>query len=365
MERIHAMSTPQSPRPTARSSSTALLSISLLLLALAAAPAHAARIPSRNRFQQFFPFYADYFQSLLPACSARLESYYEDLERTDPACYYTSPCACAMDCLLDATSESTKVNMQSATIVLGLIPTLFAALAPSIAEMAVLSTWAPALAGVVALGVPTVRLSTTGVDIPGVLLPRAASSSRVLQHLQTWLAGGKRRRLVLGVLLRVAAVAAVANTVETSVRVDLRTASSWRCNQLFMPLIWSELGIVTFGIGMLAIRLRTPGKAALGTTQSTTNVAPKLSLQKKPPLWQKITQQEECTASELLWTLAVVAASVQAFFGTLVMASLIFISLQDAMYVALRYAASCVVCRLVVAVELAGMRIEMKNRSGK
>jgi hypothetical protein len=283
-----------------------------------------------------------------------------------------------MDCLLDATSESTKVNMQSATIVLGLIPTLFAALAPSIAEMAVLSTWAPALAGVVALGVPTVRLSTTGVDVPGVLLTRAASSSRVLQHLQTWLAGGKRRRLVLGVVLRVMAVAAVANCVETSVRVDLRTASSWRCNQLFMPLIWSELGIVTFGIGMLAIRLRRPaGKAALGTTPapSTTTVnaappappttlpAPKLSLQKKPPLWQRISQQEDCTASELLWTLAVVAASVQAFFGTLVMASLIFISLQDAMYVALRYAASCVVCRLVVAVELAGMRIDLKNRS--
>jgi hypothetical protein len=342
------------------------------LLTLFIHPTNAAGSQLRLRFQRWFPFYARYFQSVLPECSDILTTYYDNVT-DDPAC--PSPCACALDCILGATHESVKANMQSASVVLGLMPTLIAVLAPSIAEIAVLSTWSPPLALLIALGTPAVRISPAAA-VSGVI---NETSSLVMQHLQTWLARGRRRRLVLRVFLGAAAVATVANAVETSVRVDLRTASGWRCNQLFMPLVWSELSIVAFGMGMIAIRLRRPDssfslvKPAPPPTLPSAAGRPRASRAPRPPvpnaptkspLWQRITQQEESSSSEVLWTLAVVAAYVQIFFGTLVMASLIFISLQDAMFVALRYAAGCVVCRLVVAVELATMRVELARRVG-
>lgn len=60
------------------------------------------------------------------------------------------------ECMLDAIASDIAANFNSATVVLGLMPTLLVTIGPSIVEMAGLSSYRPLLGFLIALGEPAI-----------------------------------------------------------------------------------------------------------------------------------------------------------------------------------------------------------------
>ncbi|EUC27603.1 hypothetical protein COCCADRAFT_30949 [Bipolaris zeicola 26-R-13] len=104
-------------------------------------------------------------------------------------------------------------NFISATVVLGLMPTLLSTIAPSIAEMALLSAHRPALSFLIALGAPSIW------------------PTKLIEYNDP-----TRYVLVAG---------AVFNIVWTSLELGRNSILSWGCTTTFGPLLWTSLaGVV-------------------------------------------------------------------------------------------------------------------------
>ncbi|GIZ43402.1 hypothetical protein CKM354_000663000 [Cercospora kikuchii] len=320
---------------------------------------------ARLKFEKWFPYYSEEFQSILQNCTQELEAY-----RVNNRTFCYSNCACVADCVLEEVKETTKSNMASASIVLGLMPSVLALLAPSIAEMALLSARAPFLAGILCFGCPAARYG----GMPDIKAVLAAKDSKVLAAFQTFVQNSSASaRTVLRIFLYGLTLASVANTVEMSIRVDLRTISGWRCGQLFMPLIWSEMTFVTFALGMIAMRTRisrpasdTHGKddrqrliADAARTRSTFS-----NFRFDMDNFHRLASAEDTATTEFVWFLSLFAAVAQTSFGVLVLSSLVFISIVDSIPLFVRYAASCIVARLIVTFELTSARLERTEEQG-
>src|SRR6266516_5187585 len=104
-----------------------------------------------TRFQQWFPTYRHDFENILSRnCSKQYQSY---LNGTG---YLNKACPVVVDCILSNTRESYKTNMASASVLLGLTPTILTMLGCGPADIAFLSTRRPFLSLCLAIGSPTV-----------------------------------------------------------------------------------------------------------------------------------------------------------------------------------------------------------------
>ncbi|KAG8525251.1 uncharacterized protein KY384_008895 [Bacidia gigantensis] len=303
--------------------------------------------------------------------------------------------------------EAWKASMAAASVALGLLPTLLAAIGPSISETSLLSSQRPMLAFLLSLGAP------------------AAQPSRLLEYEDPFdLLDARGGRLVVPPLSPlsamavsgleyVAAAAAVANALHTSFQLGINTVSAASCTIWELPMIWSLLSVVVHLVAAVGfwnrVRDNTRGSqdSSTGTPIQNTSspIVPAeqhhgaaeveitlmpLTLQRRSgssqvksenslnALWHSILQQMEreflpCSnrtpstisikpskmprLAVLLAVLASFAAYVQLICGTVFLASLLFVSVKDAVVnIVLRFVLSAILCRLVLLVELGGMR---------
>ncbi|KAI2627642.1 hypothetical protein GGR54DRAFT_425042 [Hypoxylon sp. NC1633] len=95
-----------------------------------------------ERFQEWLPEYATTFRNISEnVCSETLRAY----QYLPPGNDKLNTCYHHIDCIVANLTETRKANMASASVLLGLMPSLVASLAPSIAEITLLSLDHPVL----------------------------------------------------------------------------------------------------------------------------------------------------------------------------------------------------------------------------
>ncbi|KAL8651552.1 MAG: hypothetical protein Q9226_004659 [Calogaya cf. arnoldii] len=297
----------------------------------------------RLKFQHWFPRYEQRWIKAAEPCQQQLEHYWQN-NRT----IYDTPCSSAADCILQNIPGTIQSNFNSAQILLGLLPAILVNLGPTIAEVAVLSTYKPLLATLLALGSPAVNIARVfrHIDVKEPFTQPMSKTSRV------WSTWSARQNVVLRGPLRalsyVAALAAIANNIWNSVYLDLRTISGWRCGALLMPLVWSLLAVVVHAWGMAAIRVQSPE-----------GFRPSIRSAVRTTAFRTASKGSEGVLSEMLLWVGSLFAVVHLSFGVFVLSSLVFVSAPEAIEIFLRFALSAVLCQIVVKMELGNMRCEM------
>ena len=177
----------------------------------------------RLKFRHWFPKYEHHWIDASRHCESRLTDYFQDdRSRCD------TPCACAADCILQNIPGTIQTNFGSAQVLLGLLPTALMSASPNIEEIAVLSTYRPALAVLVAAGSSSTRV-TRLFSALDVCEPINRPASSALQQWARFIARQTRAlRIAVQALNYLAVLSAIANDVRTSVYLDLRTISGWR-----------------------------------------------------------------------------------------------------------------------------------------
>ena len=306
---------------------------------------------------------------------------------------------------MDNMPEAWKASMAAATVALGLLPTLLAAIGPSISETSLLSSQRPILAFFVSLGAPATQPSRLFEYEDPIDLLSVRGGKLVIPRLGRCLAA-----LVSG-LEYLAAAAAVGNALQTSYQLGIATVSAASCTVWELPLIWSLLSIIVHLVAAIGFYIRVQGirQDCQGSCRSTSGqqTSSLIAMSKQPDettkialtplalehgplsdkarkksllktLWHNILQQSKreflpCSnlpppifrdkatvvprLAILLAVLASFMAYVQLICGTVFLASLLFVSVKDAVVnVVLRFALSAILCRLVLLVELGGLR---------
>ncbi|KAE9369141.1 hypothetical protein N431DRAFT_493029 [Stipitochalara longipes BDJ] len=260
-------------------------------------------------FEQFYPEYGGQFAAIIASnCSSVFHQY----KNAHGSAYAThEACHLVVDCILSNSRESTKANMASADVVLGLLPTILALLGSTTPELSLLSSRRPLLAFLLSIGAP------------------AVSPVR----------------------------AAVTNVWTLSWQLGQKTLVGISCGFTWLQMFWVGLAAVVHLLGTLAF----------ATCSKTTYLGDETngaSFFQRTRAWVKRWPRNEFTPCAThtnhifsyrkgnYWFLLV--------SWTAVLSSLTFIGQTDVLPVVGRFFASVIVCRMIVAYELRGMKVAVR-----
>ena len=197
-----------------------------------------------NLFEHWYPFYSVNMRDIAgPHC-------YPNYTHGDfPEYRYPqSLCAKMSTCLLQNTDEFSKADMQSATIILGLMPTILSYFGSKAGEMSLLSARRPILTALLAFGAPAVFTTRPfELDDPAASLKRDIGTLRLGQQTPG-------RAAAIGVAQYLFATLAAANCVLNSVQLGTSTILSWKCSWSYMELIWNLMALVSHLCAVASIR---------------------------------------------------------------------------------------------------------------
>ncbi|RII04517.1 hypothetical protein CUC08_Gglean011904 [Alternaria sp. MG1] len=254
--------------------------------------------------------------------------------------------------------------MAAASVLLGLTPTILAKLGPTIAEIALLSSRRPLLSLLLSMGAPVTCSSRFLQFENPVDLLRRPERTGILKPL--------RFAIAISFFQYVFAMLAIINLIATSVELGRKTVLSWRCSISWLPLMWAITPIACYAPAVLSFQIyrrkvpscpHTIEDSALrravrceftisANNRNTMHIA-EVSKQVHPGAWSIFLQ----STSSLFVILQIV-------FGTAVFSSLLYIGVEDATVLLLRYATSAFLCRLIMYLELEGMILVAPDQEG-
>ena len=258
---------------------------------------------------------------------------------------------------------------------LSIQPTLLATLGPRIAEVSLLSTHRPFLSFLLSIGAPSVwptRIFT--YDDPATCVGRGVNRIDVGPQ-PLW------RARLLSVAQYVLVIASIANLFQVSIELGSQTVLSWACTLDYGLLAWAlvPLAIHLIAAASYNFEIRSAEKhirkeVQNGDTPRSPLVRSMTFLHKRAELsWlakefticanqpkgleSLLKEKKMSSKAVFLNCVASLMAFFHLLFGTMLFSSLVFIAVWDIMNSILwRYLLSTAVCRLVLLVELAGMR---------
>ncbi|CAG9947128.1 unnamed protein product [Clonostachys rosea f. rosea IK726] len=315
-----------------------------------------------EKFTLWFPTHEYHWLEVAQQnCSLQISDYHENnRERT------ASPCAAALDCLLENSSESIKSNLAGSQVLLGLTPSILAYVGSDMAELAVLATQRPYLALLMSIGAPTqqVRQILSSVDVAEIINKPSSGVAR-MYFGWLWNLPTVYQRLAAAATYALA-IGAMINSVQGAIYLDARTVVGFRCNAVYLVSVWVLLGITPTIFAIAAIRQRhcLPSLASFAQFVEYSDArAPQEDkedgLTLVPSLTGSTDESRGKWISDLLFLLASLAALVQFVYGTAILSALTPISFMDALPVVMRFAVSNVVCRALLLLELEGIRIRV------
>lgn len=366
-------------------------------------------LPTPLRFGQWYSTYADIFnETSSVVCADSLAAYMADYRNLQ-----TRTCDAHLDCVLENTSESLKAKMASAAIFLGVLPAMLAMLGPTLGQLSLLSVRRPFLALLVAMG-------TSGFAAGGIFT--VESPAQILDGVQGERLVPRIRGTRWGVIVSVAEYAAAAlalfNVAYLCTRLGDRTIMSFKCTVYFLPLLW--LFSVTFVYLLVAIPFQFTavarhlrGTLAASDARSITSAgsqdaatddtqwmplrdrgarptaylsgaaeqlaAPSrkgtgmsardlllreltTSVSRRPTMRADDMPEFETWMATLL-NLASLTLAIHIILGTCWFSSILFLGPTDAIKIIMRFFGSALACRLIIVIELAGMKAhEMSSR---
>jgi hypothetical protein len=331
------------------------------------------------RFQDWYSALAPVFYNISTnACNQTLTSYlnepWDDLR-----------CDAHLDCMLENTAESLKAKIASAAVFLGVLPSLLSLFGPSLAHLTLLSARRPFLAFCIACGNPGFyagRLFT--VETPAEAFEEYGGS-RFIPRVKSlgWM-------IFISAVEYILAGAAIFNVVTISLRIGDRVIMSFECRIWFLPIIWMGMFVVIFLIVAIPFQfsrtarhmrgsdsrwtdkgrrqlvedeggIRWVGDGNTWETEKQSNIFRQYLMRELTPGARqasldarRIPEFERWMASSLNFGYLLVAFHI--ILGTCWFSSTLFLSPKDAITIIMRYFGSSVACRLIIAVELAGLK---------
>jgi hypothetical protein len=333
-----------------------------------------------HQFEQFYPQTADVFTGIMANnCSSIFHQYLETPDKPLVVAYRT--CALVIDCVLSNSPESIKANMASASVVLGLLPTIIALLGSTTPELSLLSSRRPLLAFLLSIGSPTVNPVRT-FKYHDPVLALQEGRSKAIRHT-------KFQSSLIVLLQYLALTAAVTNVWTVTWQLAQKTIMNISCGSLYLETLWVGFAVVVHFFGTIAFATRSK------TKYPDEDKAEDASLFRSTRAWLRRWPRNEfslCAThtthilswrKENNWFLVIswftsVATVCHIIYGTAILSSAIFIGsplcavplqrrelisrlgVTDTLTVAARYTASVLVCRMIVAYELHGMRAAVR-----
>lgn len=370
-------------------------------------PNHILR--SKLQFQTWFPQYSYQFNIIAGEnCSSNYSTYLYGTKQntTTPtlsgAGSFTMFVQPMIDCLLGHSSEYIKYQFASSQVLLGITPTVICLIGATSEEVCFC-----ALIG---------RRRLLGILLsaasPSIYTERAfkyQDADQILKdlndnHVKTTVI--TRPRWLFVVMEYVVVLAAIANAAVLNWQLGLMTVNTLNANIIYMPLLWSCLGICAHLLGAVVFGMRTRRLhgTAMETRPRTTIRSCLKALRRLPKVsgtaeslasivrtelfWLPEERNQESntnhpTAKEddearkriyftllpetrcftfLSWLFSVVVIF-HLVIGTLMLSSTNFIGPRDALSVMARYILSVVVCRIVLVYELAVLNMEYKPQA--
>jgi hypothetical protein len=178
---------------------------------------------------------------------------------------------------------------------------------------------------------------------------------------------------IVSILEYSVAAGAVANNAYLAYQLSVWAVCTFSPAEDFLPAVWTAAAVALHLVGYFAARLKVSVVQSDARRQdaSRNKLWHWLSTELTPTPWQsrlEVRSNDKHTG----WFLVLVSAlyigdALQAFFGTLVLSSLVFISVRDSAIIVIRLMASALFARGVLIYELAGFRAEREEEglSGK
>jgi hypothetical protein len=264
-----------------------------------------------------------------------------------------------------------NANMQSAGILLGVLPTILTFIGTSKVETGILALRRPLLAFLISAGAPAVNpLRTFEYTSPGNILQSWEGRKVHPVPARRWC------RSVLVLLQYFVVLAALANVMEVTRELAYWAICSWAPEDVFLPFFWSCGTLLLHVLGVLAVhqRVRLTSRGSQAHKNSFYNIP---LARCRAWLAQEFTlsspydhgREELSLKPETYWFLFTnwclsAIAMCHIILGTLVLSSMLFISTADAAVVAFRFMASTMACRLVLTHELCGLQQVVDVRQG-
>lgn len=310
------------------------------------------------QFQSWYPFAATFFNEATDqACDEPYQLYVEAYHTPALHRQLLSLCYDVEACLLDNFSPASVADMQSADVVLGLLPSLMSAIGPSIAEISLLSSQRPVLSFLLSMGAPAV--SPTRVfefNDPLVVLGVQNDSKWVVHRFRSWISG------IVSATEYLLAMAAVVNMIYASVQLGRNTIVAWACTTTCLPFLWTIVASFIHIIGSTSYAITQRRQRLSNTWKGGTTIVEKIgrAALAEVTICANVETAERSSpgrATVLLNVFAGCCAFVHILFGTIVLSGLQFIGVLDVMNQVLwRYLVSTAICRLILMFEIAGLR---------
>ena len=161
------------------------------------------------------------------------------------------------------------------------------------------------------------------------------------------------------------ALVAIANNLSTSIEVGNKTILSWACTTTFAPLLWTTVPAFVHIVAAASFVTAIAGRRAKQYGSAT--------LRSWPILLGRVLRGETTICANhqkfdynhrevprlaiSLTILAGILGWIHVALGIVIFSSLLFVSVKDVLnYVLWRYIVSSAVCRLILLIELAGLR---------
>lgn len=333
--------------------------------------------PSAKLFQNFFPAWDSALHEIL---SHECQPYYQQYQEQAEAHVYP-----VIECLLSQFPQFRQLEMNISSVILGLTPTLLQTVGVNTVQMSLLHVHRPVLAFMLSAGSPAriplrseLHMSTIKETFPVVRhqhRQQPGSNSRPLTRSEL------AQSLVLNVVTFFFALGAAANSWYLAYQLGFWSICMLAVGIAWVPMVWQALAAVIHLVGLASFHLtlsvqrdrstHKPVNATSATRQPSGkrrfvtvivqcmgSLLQKLQPRRPVCLVERDISLRSWRSSvlEFLNWLLYVGIAVYTVFGSVLLASLIFISVADAVTILSRYMASAVVCRMVLVFELSRMQ---------
>lgn len=333
---------------------------------------------SHALFQNFFPGWEAALQQILHNdCQEYLAHYQDPKDMSREAVYEV------VECLLQQFPQFRQIEMNIASVILGLTPTILQVLGVTTVQTSLLSLRRPLLTFILSVGSPAVvpLRSHHHISVIEEIFPDARqrpsdlpAQNRRDPGLVGWLS--TIRPFVASLLVHACTLGAVANNCYLAYQLGYWAICMFAVGDVWLPMLWIFLAPIVHIVGVVSLHLSIsvhyiknnikPAKAIRSSKSigmrvftewfseegmhSHDSQAISLIVREKSPAqrWRS------ALLSFVNWLLYVGTAA-HVGFGSVVLASLVFIDVSDSVEILGRYLVSTVVCRLVLVYELSRM----------
>ncbi|KAL8685179.1 MAG: hypothetical protein Q9224_005926 [Gallowayella concinna] len=299
------------------------------------------------RFNQYLPHTSYLIHTQVgDQCNTQFDAYRKGRQSSgDPVT--RDLCRNALNCILDNLDSTTAYNLQAANVLLGLTPTMLSLLGNAPPEIALLAfSGRPVLAFLLNMGAPVIAVAGTF---------KYQHPLEVLTY-----GGGKSpfpiftgaKSVLIAITEYILAAAAAVNVALLAYDISSKAVYVPNCGRTWYAFLWMYLCLILHPLALFAfwsrVRITRSPEHRGWVSNETKHCASYTGV--------SYSLKEDTYLSLFLdWVLSH-GAIIQIIFGTVVLSASTLIDTHDAFRVVGRFAASAILCRLVLMYELYGLR---------